>query len=235
MDDDELELERPTLVVRLGVDRLRAEGMDLDLPRQLAQRMSESRGTECYLLDVSSLREFRRALRYGVNGQTSFESVLVVGHSNEEGIVVSDEAEGFVSWTAFGDWLSAFDPWSLVLVACNAGHSTCGRALFDSVPSLERILACPTRATKQFGVAVVAALGGATDEWLDGRRTALTQLFTAMTTGQLLVTWFREDLDNPLSAAVQDLVHQVVAVVADEGTRDLRADLARLFLPRTKG
>lgn len=203
--------------------------MDLELPVQIARHLSESRGGECYVLDVSSLRELERVRQRGVEGVRSFESVLVVGHSNEEGIEVSREPGGFLSWSKFGEWLSEFEPWVLVLVACNAGRSTCGRALFAAVPSLERVLGCPTPATKGFGTAVVAALGGAGDEWLDGRRTALAQLATGMVTGQVLTHWWREDTEDPLAAAFLDVVHQVSSVVVSEATRDLRVDLRRAW------
>jgi hypothetical protein len=201
----------------------------LEFPRQLAGWLSHSRGTDCYYLDVESLRDFERALERGVDGQTSFESVLVVAHSDEEGIAISDETGGFFSWSEFGDALSTFEPWTLVLVACEAGRSTCGRALFQAMPTLDRILACPTLATKQFGGVAMALLGGASDEWLDARRNVLAQLVTGATTGQLLVTWFREDLEDPASALVADVAHQLVAMGVEEITRDFRADLSKLF------
>jgi hypothetical protein len=57
-----------------------------------------------------------------------FRSILLVGHSNESGLVLT--ADGLRSWSVVGNWLQQFEPEFCFLAACRAGKSEAVRNLF---------------------------------------------------------------------------------------------------------
>lgn len=70
-----------------------------------------------------------------------FRSILVIGHSNESGLVLT--ADGLRSWDVVGKWLRQFEPEFCFLAACEAGRSAAVRELFAPIPKLRQIFASP--------------------------------------------------------------------------------------------
>jgi hypothetical protein len=79
-----------------------------------------------------------------------FRTIVVVGHSNREGLQLSSDA--FVGWEAVGRFLSPFAPRRVLLLACGAGQSYPSNSLFDTVETLDEIFASPipTRKNQQY-------------------------------------------------------------------------------------
>jgi hypothetical protein len=70
-----------------------------------------------------------------------FRSIVIVGHSNSDGLMLT--AEGCRPWTTVGQWLKIFEPEFLFLAACEAGQSAAVRHVFGSVNSLRQVYASP--------------------------------------------------------------------------------------------
>ena len=69
-------------------------------------------------------------------------SILIVGHSNEVGLVLT--ADGLRGWGVVGNWLYRFEPEFCFLAACQAGKSEAIRNLFEPIKTLRQIYASPT-------------------------------------------------------------------------------------------
>lgn len=122
--------------------------------------------------------------RYG-----RFRAVLVVGHSNAEGIqIASDE---FFEWRVLGNWLEPFRPEIIFLAACEAGKSAAVRALFEPLKeTLREIYASTVKLygpqAASFAVLITRLLW--TGE-IDGNESIVTRLLNYITTGGQIYRW----------------------------------------------
>lgn len=93
------------------------------------------------LVKASSREELCRALGEVRQAHDRFRAILVVGHSNEQGLqLTSDE---FYSWQAVGEWVKPFHPEILLLAACRAGRSKGIVHLFEQIGTLRETYASP--------------------------------------------------------------------------------------------
>jgi len=72
-----------------------------------------------------------------------FRTVLIVGHSNAAGLVLTADSDSLRPWATVGRWVSIFRPELLFLAACEAGQSEAVRNVFDSVDTLRQIYGSP--------------------------------------------------------------------------------------------
>lgn len=120
-----------------------------------------------------------------------FRAVLIVGHSNAEGIqIASDE---YFEWRALGNWLEPFRPEIIFLVACEAGKSVAVRDLFEPLnEALREIYASPVKLygpqAASFAVLIARLLW--TGE-IDENESIVTRLLTYVTTGGQIYRWRR--------------------------------------------
>ncbi|WP_428261067.1 hypothetical protein [Haliangium sp.] len=156
-----------------------------------------------------------------------FDVILVVGHSNSEGIRIG--ADLFVDWSTFAQFLKPFHPRRLLLVACQAGRWDAGEELFSRLPELRRIYACPANASKHFGVLMFAALPYiVANRRPRARDVKWGQFASIFLTGRQLREWRRtRDKGNP-DAAWLDFV----ADATDPVTRSVPSVLKSLFRRR---
>ena len=70
-----------------------------------------------------------------------FRSIIVLGHSNESGMVLT--ADSLRGWRVVGKWLCQFEPEFCFLAACEAGRSAAVRELFAPISKLRQIFASP--------------------------------------------------------------------------------------------
>lgn len=80
-----------------------------------------------------------------VTGQ-QYRNIVIIGHSNRGGLKIS--ADRFVGWDGAANWIGAFNPRRLILLACEAGRWLPCAALFDNISTLEEIFGSPISAHK---------------------------------------------------------------------------------------
>jgi hypothetical protein len=179
----------------------------------IVQTFSEQRLTED-LADV--FQEYGRV-----------RSILVVGHSNEAGLVLT--ADGLRSWSVVGNWLQKFEPEFCFLAACRAGKSEAVRDLFKPIKTLCQIYASPAALYRNQTPPLAVLIGmllkdGKIDEEMSGALRLVNYVFT----GGQLYRW-RHAETGP-GEEVKDRLLDGVASLFDHGTWDL---LERLS-PRTR-
>jgi len=177
----------------------------------IVQTFSEQKLTE-NLADV--FREYGRV-----------RSILMVGHSNEAGLVLT--ADGLRSWSVVGNWLQIFEPEFCFLAACRAGKSEAVRDLFKPIKTLRQIYACPAALYKNQTPPLAVLIGmllkdGKIDEEVSGA----LRLVNYVLTGGQLYRWRRAETGP--GEEVKGRLLDGVASLFDQGTWDL---LERL-LPR---
>lgn len=87
--------------------------------------------------------EMARDLAEALTLHGPFRSILVIGHSNAKGLIMT--SGGLRTWATVGKWLEPFRPEYLFLTACEAGSSAVVRCLFDEVEGLREIYASPVQ------------------------------------------------------------------------------------------
>jgi len=118
-----------------------------------------------------------------------FRAILIVGHSNSEGIqVASDE---WFEWRVLGNWLEPFRPEIIFLAACEAGKSMAVRDLFQPLrETLLEIYASPVKLygsqASSFAVLIARLLW--TGE-IDENESITARLVSYMSTGGQIYRW----------------------------------------------
>ncbi|MGD0326042.1 MAG: hypothetical protein ABSD45_20145 [Terriglobia bacterium] len=92
-------------------------------------------------VQTSSEPELARDLARVFEEHGRFRSILVLGHSNESGLVLT--ADGLRNWGVVGNWLRQLEPEFCFLAACRAGRSAAVRELFAPISKLRQIFASP--------------------------------------------------------------------------------------------
>ncbi len=82
-----------------------------------------------------------------------YRSIIVVGHSNQDGLMISSDR--FIGWGGVANWFKSFDPHRIILIACNAGRWLPCTALFSGMPTLKEIFGSPAPAHKDQAFAVL--------------------------------------------------------------------------------
>lgn len=101
-------------------------------------------GLKVVAIRGGSRRQVRAELRrlHGV----VFDNVIVVGHGNEDGVVLGSRDPDVAGFDEWGDLLAPFEPESIHFVACWAGTSAAADELFAGIASLVEVWGSPTKA-----------------------------------------------------------------------------------------
>lgn len=199
------------LVLHLDSEKLRSDALHLGaLASTMGHISSLMSGSNCFAEDATTREDLLARLANHAEAGRSFDVVVVIGHSNAQGIRIASDA--FVTWEVFAQYLKPFSPRRLLLVACRAGRSDSGEILFKKLPKLRRIYACPVTASKNFGFLMLLSI-----PYIMAKRrpkdnhVLLAQIAAMGLTGRELREWRRTtDKGNP-DAAVFDLLSDVVA------------------------
>jgi hypothetical protein len=124
-----------------------------------------------------------------------FRAVLIVGHSNAEGIRIAGDE--FFGWRVLGNWLEPFGPEIIFLAACEAGTSVAVRDLFEPLDgTLREVYASPVKLygpqAASFAVLIARLL------WkgeIDENESIVTRLLNYVTTGGQIYCWRRGETD----------------------------------------
>ena len=141
------------------------------------------------LLKTSTRAKLNEQFAEALERHGRFRAVLVVGHSNPEGIRVAHDE--FLEWRVFGHWLAPFAPELIFLAACEAGKSTAVRDLFEPLKAtLCDVYACPVKLyplqAASFAVLIASLL------WtgdIDENDSTVAQLLNYVTTGGQIYRW----------------------------------------------
>lgn len=149
--------------------------------------------TSIVLLKTSTKSRLREQFATVFEHHGRFRAVLIVGHSNAEGIrIASDEC---IEWRVLGTWLGPFRPEIIFLAACEAGKSVAVRDLFEPLnDTLREIYASPVKLygpqAASFAVLIARLLWtGAIDE----NESTVTRLLNYVTTGGQIYRWRRAE------------------------------------------
>lgn len=161
--------EKRLLIIECDAAKLAAQGLNIATRAEAAC----AHFVEVDRIQATTRAETLRALGEYAQGRRRPRFVLVVGHSNENGIQLA--ADAFIAWKEFAAWLAPFKPDTLLLLACRAGRwSDAVVPLFDNIPSLRRLFASPAPLNE-----MQAALGILLPDLLT-RRTSAEKLRTGL-------------------------------------------------------
>jgi hypothetical protein len=133
------------LVIECDSKKLAGDGLNLGTAfGQLVKGLFPTK--RIAVVQTSTQDRLRDDLAKAFEEHGCFRSILIVGHSNPSGLMLT--AEGLRSWDTVGRWLSLFEPEFLFLAACDAGRSVGVRGVFGSVRSLRQIYASPVKQYK---------------------------------------------------------------------------------------
>jgi hypothetical protein len=141
------------------------------------------------LLKTSTKRSLNEQFAALLEQHGRFRAVLIIGHSNSEGIqVASDE---WFEWRVLGNWLEPFRLEIIFLAACEAGKSMAVRDLFQPLrETLLQIYASPVKLygpqAASFAVLIARLLW--TGE-IDENESITARLVTYMSTGGQVYRW----------------------------------------------
>src|SRR5260370_18357269 len=144
------------LVIECDAGRLAAQGLAVgqsicDLIHGFHPR------AKTQLIQTSTLSELQRSLGSAGQSHGRFRLVILIGHSNANGIQWTKAQ--FLTWSQVGAWLNYFEPTSVFLTACDAGRLPVARCLFTAMPHLRRVYGSPTKlAVNQNHPLIICAL-----------------------------------------------------------------------------
>jgi hypothetical protein len=132
-----------------------------------------------------------------------FDLVLVVGHSNPQGLCLT--AERFVPWGVFAKWIEIFEPKKVLLVACEAGRWLAAKAIFDGVPKLKEVYASPVVMNRHQATAVLLLVFYfLLVKSPDAEHVQMIQAINLFRSGGLLYRWTRKECkDEGLAEGVK--------------------------------
>ena len=127
------------LIIECDSKKLAADGLNLG---SAFARIAKSVFPQKHIAVVQTTSESRlnEDLAEVFDKYGRFRSILIVGHSDETGLVLT--GDGPRKWDEVGVWLQAFEP-EFCFLACRAGRSEAVRALFQPVKTLRQIYPSP--------------------------------------------------------------------------------------------
>jgi len=225
---------RPSLLVlHLDANKLRADGLHLgDATSIAASVASLCCGARVEEVDAVSIEALLHRLGDLAEQGRTFDVVVAIGHSNEEGICIAPGPGGFISWAAFGAYLKPFRPRRLLLAACQAARWPAAQVLFSKLPALRRIFGSPVNASKDFATLMVGLIPYVLAVKAPSRRPRqLAQVAAALLTGGQLREWKR-DADKD---AGDGILLDVAAQLLDPHVRSLPDWVAGFVRSRSRG
>ncbi len=209
------------LIIECDSRKLTADGLNLGSAfGQLAKTVFP--GKNIAVVQTSTEQQLQEDLAEVFQKFGRFRSILLVGHSNETGLVLT--GDGLRSWDVVGNWLKVFDPEFCFLAACRAGNSGAVRNLFKPVPSLRQIYASPSALYKNQVTPLALLIGMLLkDGRIDEDQSGALRLANYALTGGQLYRWRRADTGpgEEIKATILD----TVASLLDRGAWDLLENL----------
>lgn len=214
------------LIVHLDADKLRADRLHLGDQAAIAALFSAyALGADVEVVDGTSRDDLHRSLGVLVQGKRKFDVVVVIAHSNADGIKIAADRDAFVDWEVFATYLKPFQPRRLVLVACQAGRWLAANLIFNKLPLLRRIYASPVNASRDLGALMLALVPHVVGVKVPKKKhVQVAQVAAVALTGRQLRTWNRTDKDEP-----EGMLLDLAAQFLDQHARRIPAIIQQLL------
>jgi hypothetical protein len=210
------------LIIECDSRRLSIDGLNLgsDFGNLVQTLFPEKR---IAIVQTSTEQKLRDDLADVFKQHGRVRSILLVGHSNEAGLVLT--GDGLRSWSVVGNWLQIFEPEFCFLAACRAGQSEAIRDLFKPMRKLRQIYASPAVLYKNQLPPLAVIIGMLLkDGKIDEDQSGALRLVNYFLTGGQLYRWKRAETGP--GEEVKARLLDSVATLLDRGSWDL---LERLF------
>lgn len=201
------------LILHLDAEKLQADGLHLGDAAAFSGKLSTLLGSHVVIKDATTTSHLNAVLADLMSAGLTFDVVVVIAHSNATQIRAASDL--LLPWEGFAGFLKPFKPRRLMLVACKGGRSDAGEALFNAMPHLRRIFACPVNASKDFGAFMLFAVPYVVATRRPRNKHVLgAQVAAVVATGRQVREWLRTtDKGNP-DAAVFDLIADIADPIA---------------------
>lgn len=196
------------LILHLDAEKLHADGLHLGDAASFSGTLSTLLGSNVVIKDATTKSHLNEVLADLTSAGLTFDVVVVIAHSNAKHIRAASDL--VLPWEGFAGFLKPFRPRRLMLVACKGGRSDVGETLFNAMPHLRRIFACPVNASKDFGKLMLFAVPYiVATRRPRNKHVRWSQVAAIAATGRQLREWRRTtDKGNP-EAAVFDLIADI--------------------------
>ncbi len=221
------------LILHLDAEKLHADGLHLgDVASFSGVLSQEILGSHVIVEDATTKVHLNQILAKLALAEKTFDVVVVVAHSNANVIRVASDL--VMGWPAFAGFLKPFKPRRLLLVACKGGRWDAGESLFQSMPLLRRIFACPVNASKDFGALMLFAVPYVVAERRPkDKHVWWSQLAAIATTGRQLREWRRSTDEGNPDSALFDVLADLADPIAREVPNALLSILKKVFGKRS--
>lgn len=203
------------LIIECDAAQLAADGLGLAVPYWTALHTAFP-DKDIHLIQTTTTELLLRDLENALAVHGAFRSILILGHSNSNGLIMTSDSATTVPWNVVGQWLKPFRPELLFLVACEAGRSEAVRGIFNSVEDLRQIYASPIAVAKigtaPIGILVVEFLRRGR---INRDTSAIIRASAWFGVGSLVFRWRRGELGpgEELTAGLIDLASSVADMI----------------------
>jgi hypothetical protein len=215
------------LIIECDSQKLAADGLNLGSAFcQLVRTLFPQK--KIAIVRTSSEKKLNEDLGEAFEKYSRIRSILILGHSNEAGLVLT--ADGLRRWSVVGNWLQRFEPEFCFLAACKAGRSEAVRGLFNPIKTLRQIYASPAVLYKnQLPPLALLILMLLKDGRIDEDQSGALRLANYVLTGGQVYRWKRAETGpgEEMKARLLDTVSSFL----DRGSWDLLDGLFPSTLP----
>ncbi|MBZ0116544.1 MAG: hypothetical protein K8H88_06110 [Sandaracinaceae bacterium] len=158
---------------------------------------------------------------------STYDAAMILAHGGPFGVQAASDVT--MTWAEVAHAIAPTKPRYLLAVACFGALSSATDALFDGIPSLERIVSSPAPLTiNQAQIAVMELLFAAYGAHLPAELGYMVNALNAASTKGLLYTRTRDGRDTSTSSdrAIEDLLGVGLWAVLQSGFRDDDGELA---------
>ncbi len=180
------------LIIECDADKLAAERLSLGTNVFEFLKGFPS-GKRIEFLPTSTADHLSAEFAAVMEKHTRFTNVLVVGHSNSQGLRLARDA--FVKWPVLANWLTAFEPKNILLITCEGARFEGVSALFEGIKSLRNVFGSPVDLHPgQAGPLIIATLALLNGEHIPEHLKMAVQLVSFATTGGIPYRWTRQEV-----------------------------------------
>jgi hypothetical protein len=207
------------LILQFDSEKLRRDGLCLQDQAELTAQFGQlTSNADVALRATKDEADLLAQLAELAEQKRSFDVVVCIGHSNENGIKLASNR--FADWEVFAGYLKPFKPRRLMLIACSAGRWPAANVLFRKLSTLRRIYASPVNASKHLASLMLWCVPYLLKVKAPPKSSVTYAQLTAMLlAGGQIREWHRtRDKDNP-----EGILLDLMAQLADPLLRKLRA------------